>query len=416
MKKILSIIACTAAAVLLSGCDHGGTEANGTTSETVINSASDTVKTSQTAETSETDSQTEEEVSVTGEDIAEETDEELFAETVISEPTEESVTVTYGDNVKVYKFNDDDPPEMPEFSMNFDDLEEYYSKTDINRARMRIKAMLDCAGTGEIPMIDLNGIGELPAEQLENITVKSWQVLDEMYENYRYEVTVRLEVTESESEFITVGTDDYLIVWQPGEDRSFLPLRKVGELDETRLIPYYYCGDEKEYLDFCNSFTCYFSRLFKENVVTDFSSPDLSDYGGSGATFYSLVMIYRYSGSEVVFPMSYEDFDNALQNMLGFSADTLGVKNYDNYYDAETDTVDLPGRGLSWYCGYLADETYDEESGTRTVTIEYYEDDFHLIPSQTYRYTIRENENGSYTMLKFEKLFTSDRNILGGTV
>lgn len=76
----------------------------------------------------------------------------------------------------------------------------------------------------------------------------------------------------------------------------------------------------------------------------------------------------------------------------------------------------MPGRGTSWYCGYLADETYDEVAGTRTVTIEYYEDDFYLVPSQTYRYTVRENVDGSYTMLKFEKLFTSDRNILEGTV
>lgn len=425
MKKILSIIACTAAAVLLSGCDHGGMEANGTTSETVIYSASDTVKTSQTAETSETASQAEEEVSETEEDtvysVVEEFDDDAVDEDY-AEPVEEPVDYSrlmqekgLPANAKLYDMDDGSIPDMPEFTLSTDGLSDY-ERTYAARVRLRIKSILDCAVSGEVPAYKQNGYVWQSPQQLMGVRLNSWGITDEKIitdGNFRYEVTVTMDVAESDNEFVTEGIGDYLIIYYPGEDRSFLPLRKVGGLDESRLLPFY--GDDKEYLAFCNSFSCYFRWFFAEDVVTDFSKPDLLDYGGAEAAFNTLLMVYRYGGSDVAFPMSYEDFDNALKNMLGFSADAFNIKDY-QYYDAETDTVDMPGRGTSWYCGYLADETYDEGSGTRTVTIEYYEDDFYLVPSQTYRYTVRENEDGSYTMLKFEKLFTSDRNILGGTV
>ncbi len=425
MKKLLCVITCTAfAAVLLSGCTDGGAEADGTASDTSI-SAADTVETSQIDEASETASQTEEEISETEENIVYEADEETddTADEDIAEPVEEPVDYPrlmqekeLPRNAKLYDMNDGAIPDMPEFSLSTENLSDY-ERMNTERVRLRIKSILDCAVSGEVPAYKQNGYVWQSPQQLAGVKLNSWEIADEKIitdGNFRYEVTVTMDVAESGSEFVTVGRDDYLMIYYPGEDRSFMPLRKAGVLDESRLLPVY--GDSKPYIDFCNSFSCYFRWFFAGDVVTDFSKPDLSDYGGSEAAFNALLMVYRYGGSDVAFPMSYEDFDRALKNMLGFSADVFNVKDYQYYYDAETDTVDLPGRGTSWYCGYLADESYDEESGARTVTIEYYEDDFYLVPSQTYRYTVRENEDGSHTMLKFEKLFTSDRSILGGTI
>jgi len=424
MKKLLCVITCTAfAAVLLSGCTDGGAGANDTASDTSI-SAADTAETSQIDEVSETALQTEEEISETEEDIVYEADEETddTADEDIAEPVEEPVDYPrlmqekgLPENAKLYDMNDGAIPDMPEFSLSTENLSDY-ERMNTERVRLRIKSILDCAVSGEVPAYKQNGNVWQSPQQLAGVKLNSWEIADEKIitdGNFRYEVTVTMDVAESDNEFITVGRDDYLMIYYPGEDRSFMPLRKVGGLDESRLLPAY--GDPKPYIDFCNSFSCYFRWFYTDDVVTDFSKPDLSDYGGSKAAFNTLLMVYRYGG-DVAFPMSYGEFDNALKNMLGFSADAFNVKDYQYYYDAETDTVDLPGRGTSWYCGYLADESYDEESGARTVTIEYYEDDFYLVPSQTYRYTVRENEDSSYTMLKFEKLFTSDRSILGGTI
>lgn len=425
MKRLLSIITCIAfAAVLLSGCTDGGAGTNGAASDTSV-SAADTAETSQTDEVSETASQTEEEISETEEDIVYEADEEMDddADEDVAEPVEEPVDYPrlmhekgLPDNAKLYDMDDGAIPDMPEFSLSTDGLSDY-ERMNTERVRLRIKSILDCAVSGEVPAYKQNGDVWQSPQQLAGVKLNSWEIADEKIitdGNFRYEVTVTMDVAESGSEFVTVGRDDYLMIYYPGEDRSFMPLRKVGGLDESRLLPAY--GDPKPYIDFCNSFSCYFRWFFADDVVTDFSKPDLSGYGGSEAAFNALLMVSRYGGSDVAFPMSYEEFDNALKNMLGFSADAFNIKDFPNYYNAETDTVDLPGRGTSWYCGYLAEETYDEESGTQTVTIEYYEDDFYLVPSQTYRYTVRGNEDGSYTMLKFEKLFTSDRSILGGTI
>lgn len=424
MKKLLCVITCTAfAAVLLSGCTDGGAGANDTASDTSI-SAADTAETSQIDEVSETALQTEEEISETEEDIVYEANEETddTADEDIAEPVEEPVDYPrlmqekgLPENAKLYDMNDGAIPDMPEFSLSTENLSDY-ERMNTERVRLRIKSILDCAVSGEVPAYKQNGNVWQSPQQLAGVKLNSWEIADEKIitdGNFRYEVTVTMDVAESDNEFITVGRDDYLMIYYPGEDRSFMPLRKVGGLDESRLLPAY--GDPKPYIDFCNSFSCYFRWFYTDDVVTDFSKPDLSDYGGSGAAFNTLLMVCRYGG-DVAFPMSYGEFDNALKNMLGFSADAFNVKDYQYYYDAETDKVDLPGRGTSWYCGYLADESYDEESGARTVTIEYYEDDFYLVPSQTYRYTVRENEDSSYTMLKFEKLFTSDRSILGGTI
>ena len=111
----------------------------------------------------------------------------------------------------------------------------------------------------------------------------------------------------------------------------------------------------------------------------------------------------------------YEVFDTALKELYGFSADSLGTKET-GYYNAETDTVSIPGRGSYWFDGYLSEESCDEETGLYTITIDYFADGLFLDRAATFRYTVRENENGSYTMLKMERLFSTDKHIIGGCV
>lgn len=381
MKKLLSIIICAAVTALVSGCESS-TEDAGDTSALPYNSSA--VSEVVSAETKVPDT---EEYSETEEAVTEKTETEAPAADVSSQQ-EESVS----------------PPEISEFSMSLDDLDDY-TRNQVVLARKQIISVLDREEKAEYPLIDLDGGDRFP-----KITLERWQVVDERYEDYRYEVTVRLEVLESESEFITVGTDDYLILYQPHEDRKFLPLRKVGEFDEEKLLP---CMEDKRYLDFCNNFSCFFSKLFDGDVVTDFSEPDMSNASWWTLCNASQAARWYYPGLDFV--MTYDEFDEAVQSLYGFSADALGIKD-SNIYNAENDTIEIPPKGTSWLYGYLADESFDEETGIRTATMEYYADEFFLVPSQTYRYTVRENENGSYTMLKFERLFASDRGILSDTV
>lgn len=387
MKKLLSIIICAAAAVLMPGCSDDTEEAGNTSA--ALYSSSDTAETV-SAESTEKRSETEEAAAAKTETEASSEDKHTYQEESDSPPEENA--------------EDETLPETSEFPMDIDSLDDY-TGSRIVLARKQIKSMLDREGTYEIPEINF-GSGDL----FPKITVDNWQVIDEKYESYRYKVTVRLEVSESESKFITVGTDDYLILYQPHEDRRFLPLRKVGEFDEEKLLPTW---DDKVYLDFCNNFSIFFSKLFEGDVVTDFSEPDMS--AASWWTLCNASQVARWYYPGLDFSMTYAEFDEAMQILYGFSADALGIKE-SNIYNAENDTINVPEKGTSWFYGYLADESFDEETGIRTATMEYYEDEFYLIPSRTYRYTIRENENGSYTMLKLERLFTSDRGILSDTV
>lgn len=391
MKRLLSIIACAAVTALLSGCESGMEEAGDTSallsdlpavSEVVLaeTKVSDTEEHSETEEAFTEKTETE----VSSADASLRQEESGF-------PSEENAS-------------DEASPEISEFPMSLDDLTDY-TKNEVVLARRKIISVLDREEKAEYPLIDLDGGDRFP-----RITLDGWQIVDERYENYRYEVTVRLEVSESESEFITVGTDDYLILYQPHEDRKFLPLRKVGEFDEKKLLPSW---DDKRYLDFCGNFSCFFSELFEGDVVTDFSEPDMSSASWWTLCNASQAANWYYPG--LGFSMTYDEFDEAMRSLYGFSADALEIKE-SNIYHAETDTIEVPPKGTSWLYGYLADESFDEETGIRTATMEYYEDEFYLVPSQTYRYTVRENEKGSYTMLKLERLFSSDRGILSDTI
>lgn len=386
MKKLLSIIACTAAAAIMSSCSDS--EAAADTSALPHNSSD----TSEVVSAEDTEEYSETEEAVT-----------LKTETEASAKDESSHQEESG-SLSEENAEDEVSPEISEFLMSLDSLNDY-TRSRVVLARKQIKSMLDREGIYEIPELNFGSGGWLP-----KVTVEDWQVVEEKYENYRYEVTVRLEVSESESEFITVGTYDYLILYQPHDDRKFLPLRKVGEFDEEKLLP---CWEDKRYLDFCGNFSCFFSELFEGDVVTDFSEPDMS--AASWWTLCNASQAARWYYPDLDFVMTYDEFDEAMQSLYGFSADALGIKE-SNIYNAENDTIEVPPKGTSWLYGYLAEESFDEETGIRTATMEYYEDEFYLIPSRTYRYTVRENENGSYTMLKLERLFTSDRGILSDTV
>lgn len=408
MRKGIVLLTAIFCLTLLSGCTKAEKEAE-------ISSAINTVNETSVPEISKITTKIEgaviEEV-ITEETVSEETDTPVTDN--INDSLNDVITTkpeTAAENIKVYKHDSEAAAEMPEFSMSLDELGRYDAETVLLN-RTKIKAMLECSKSGEIPYVDYNGF-EYELIRLENIKVESWSVIDEKYDNYRYEVTVTLDISESSVDEIPVGTADYVFIYSPGEDRIFLPLRKVGELDESRLLPYY--GEGNEYLNFCNDFTAYFSDLYAGNEVTDFSSPDLSEYDYTSELVFNAMCTARRYYPDLDYDMSYEDFDTALKEIYGFSADSINTKET-GYYDAESDTVSIPGRGMYWVCGYTADEKYDESSKTHTVTIDYYEDDFHLVKAQTYRYTVRENENGSYTMLKMERLFTSDRNILGGCV
>lgn len=427
MKKLLSIIACTAAAALLSGCADSGTETNGTASETVMYSASDAAETSQTAETSETASQAEEEVSETEEDAVYDVDEEFddeaneAADEDYAEPVEEPVDYPrlmqekgLPANAKLYDISDGAIPDMPEFTLSTDGLSDY-ERMDAARVRLRIKSILDCAVSGEVPAYKQNGYVWQSPQQLTGVRLNSWEIADEKIitdGNFRYEVTVTMDVAESDNEFVTEGTGDYLMIYYPGEDRSFLPLRKVGELDENRLLPSY--GNPNDYVDFCTYYTAYFRDFFSGETIGDLSEPNVA-YSAENAVFNAYVAAYRAGGFHNVDNIPYDEFNETLKKMLGFSADAISAKSC-MYYNADDDTIEIPGRGTSWVCGWLAEDTDGEEDGTRIVTVDYYEDDFYLVKSRTVRYTVRNNDDGTCSMLKIERLFTSDRDILGGSV
>ncbi|MDE7304013.1 MAG: hypothetical protein K2N60_11910 [Oscillospiraceae bacterium] len=422
MKKLLSIIAAAAIIAALSGCTENVSETVSTVGETSLQSAGEAPETNEASDTeksSETEEYAEEAVDEVEDDIAED-DEEAYAEPV-DEPVEEPVDYAklmqgLPTNAKLYDMDSDNIPDMPEFTLSTDGLSEYDSR-DVSRARLRIKSILECAVSGEVPAYKSSGYVWQSPQQLAGIRLNGWEIADEKLVtdgNIRYEVTVTMDVAESSSEFVTEGRGDYLMIYCPDEDSSFLPLRKVGELDESRLLPSY--GDPKAYVDLCTYYTAYFRNFFSGDTIDDLSAPNAANSVES-AVFCAYVAARRAGGfsdtDNGIIP--YDEFNETLEKILGFSADAIGAKN-NLYYNPDEDTIEIPGRGTSWICGWLAEDTDGDEDGTRVVTIDYYEDDFYLVKSRTVRYTVRNNNDGTCSMLKIERLFTSDRGILAGTV
>ncbi|MDE6599867.1 MAG: hypothetical protein K2K34_07310 [Oscillospiraceae bacterium] len=420
MKKLLSIITAAAIIAALSGCTDNISETVSTVGETSLQSAGETPETKEASETeksSETEEYAEESVAEEEVDIAE-ADDEDYAEPV-AEPVEEPVDYAklmqdLPANAKLYDMDSDNIPDMPEFTLSTDGLSEY-ERRDIARARLRIKSILECAVSGEVPAYKSSGYVWESPQKLAGIKLNSWEIADEKLVtngNIRYEVTVTMDVAESDSEFVTVGKGDYLMIYYPGEDRSFLPLRKVGELDESRLLPSY--GDPKAYVDLCTYYTAYFRNFFSGDIIDDFSAPNVA-YSAGDAVICAYIAVWRAGGFSNISIIPYDEFNKTLEKILGFSADAIDAKSC-SYYNADKDCIEIPGRGISWICGWLADDADGDEDGTRVVTIDYYEDDFYLVKSRTVRYTVRNNDDGTCSMLKIERLFTSDKGILAGSV
>ena len=413
LQKIAAVsVSLLLCAAVFAGCSDGGSETE-TSSATETSSVTEAI--SETKAATEAASETEEipEYEIANDDEGEEED--------YAEPIEEPVIVTekpIPENARVYEYDYENPPEMPEFSMPLDEYHEF-TQSSIAGTRFEIKAMLECAQTGEIPMIkSVSGGYTYECRRIEGVTIGSWTVKDEKYteEPYtRYEVTLTLDVTESESEFMPVGTADYMLIYYPGEDRLYLPLRKSGELDESRLLPVY--GDDaKGYVNFCTYYTAYFSNWFSGDTVTDLSAPDI-DCSARDAVICAYIAASLGGGFRDIDNgiIPYSEYNETFENILGFSADTINAKN-SGLYNADTDSIEIPAMGYGWICGWLSEDTEGEEENTRVITIDYFEDDFYLVKSQTYRYTLRINGDGTCSMLKIEHLYKSDRGILGGSV
>ncbi len=418
MKKATYIAAALSlCAAVFAGCSGGGSGTEVTSAaetSSVTETDSETEVTTETASGAETSSATEtEDIS----EIDEAADDE--AEEDYAEPVEEPFVVTekpIPENARVYEYDSDNPPEMPEFSMSFDGYNEF-TQSSITRTRFEIKAMLECAQTGEIPIIkSVSGGYTYECRRIEGVTIGDWTVKDEKYPYTRYEVTLTLDITKSESEFMPVGTADYLLIYYPGEDRLYLPLRKVGELDVGCLLPFY-GNDVKEYVNFCTYYTAYFRDAFDGDTVTDFSAPEINANAIDDTVFNAYVAARIGGGFKDtdVYNIPYAEFNETLEKILGFSADAIDAKN-SGLYKSDRDCIEIPGRGTSWICGWIAEDTEGDEEGTRVVTIDYFEDDFYLVKSQTYRYTVRINDDRTCSMLKIEHLYKSDRGILGGSV
>lgn len=407
LKLILVVLSC----LLLAGCNSAAENVTETSASTKNESVTEitvkeTISETELSEITTVSTEINEEIPDTGTIVIEENDE---IEEFVGVVTQEKY---YPENAVVYEFDSNNIPEFPEFTMEIDyDIMGEYEIERILTARLEIKAMLECAITGNTPVIKQNGYDK-SMRKLENISIGSYKIIGETYdtEDWTYNVTVELDVTESNVEEIPVGKSQYAFINVLREDRAYMPLRTVGEYDESRVLPMYGREGASMAVSFCNDFTAYFSDMYAGDDVTDFSSPDISKE--HDLIFCSLFTARNYyPGTD--FEMSYDIFDTALSEMFGFSADVINIKE-NNCYNAEKDTVSIPGRCSSWLCGYLADKSYDEETKTHNVTIDYYEDEFYLVKSQTYRYTVRENENGSLTMLRMERLFKSERGILGG--
>lgn len=98
-------------------------------------------------------------------------------------------------------------------------------------------------------------------------------------------------------------------------------------------------------------------------------------------------------------------------DMESWAKTTLGITSFDfrkHYmYNSEYDTIGTTGYGRPFPPATLSSSAYDQTTRIYTIVLDYYLDGVYLFKAKTMRYTVRENADGTLTLLSTKLLYDS---------
>ena len=239
------------------------------------------------------------------------------------------------------------------------------------------------------------------------IDVESYEIFPSF--NSSYDFTVILHITKSSSELFPEGTSRWrlTIVDEPYEG-PYLPVF-VGLFSKTNDTSVSLGGNPSvgNAVEFCydvsTNLGCFETMDDFNNMIPDAETSDVFNWFCD--SFVS-TLLYNRDGyySAGTYPAKRSELEALAKKTFGIT--DIDFKKY-NLYNTTDDTIGSTGHGGIVNSALLANSTYDQSTRIRTVIIDYYSDAAYLLKAKTMKYTLRENTDGSLTLLSTRLVYDS---------
>ncbi len=248
-----------------------------------------------------------------------------------------------------------------------------------------------------IKFLNINAVGAY--DFLKNVQIESYNITGE---NEIADSAVRYKVELSVAKSGTLLFSTGKSLWDLEVRGHDIALFQPSDGINGRDFPI--CPDEKEAL-FCERFSTILNYF---DTANDFNTivPDPADrtlYNSFCHNLTAFLLDDLPSESEGGKILA-KDVQKTAKKILGITS--LDLTKFDAY-KAEDNTITLNDRGFPGYVGALSFKAKGKQEKEWIVIIDYYTDSAQLLKGRTVEYTVRENDDGSFTLLSTRKTYDS---------
>jgi len=234
------------------------------------------------------------------------------------------------------------------------------------------------------------------------IDVDSYEIVPAPYSPSEFLVILR--ISKSDSPLFPLGTSR----WRLSTEDNFVTITAFRNINDTCVgISQSYASPFFDAVDFCYQVS---ARLGCFETMDDFNKLALTtqarnDFGWFTEYFVSLLLQNRDGYySESAYPVKRTEVETLAKKTFGVT--NIDFTKYSEYNSAD-DTINSTGHGVVSYPVSLFSSTYDQATRIRTVVLDFYSDHAYLLKAKTMKYTLRENTDGSLTLLSTRLVYDS---------
>lgn len=265
---------------------------------------------------------------------------------------------------------------------------------------------------------------------IEDMTVESYEIVETKDLEYRYAYyKVKFNVSESNNDYFPVGESYWDLVLHANMELVSIFRTSAEEILNYLNFPYERSSNKEN--DFCYNFSHY---LWIFETTTDFNMAlgslrfsqfyehiyeHIDDYQWKIDMVHDIIHYYvsTATDNDWITPL----YVNIVEDYMMKTAGITGVDYRKSAYymhsdEIAEDYIDCGGHGGWWRYWLPISKEYDETSKIYTVVIDYFADTALLVVAKTMKYTLTENDDGTYKMLSTELLYDSGYGIAGGGV
>jgi len=233
-----------------------------------------------------------------------------------------------------------------------------------------------------------------------NIDLKSYKILEiQPYESY-YRITVKLNISKSGSELFPAGTSTWVLDVANYDKIDDIQLFK----NANKTINVSSNEGQGAPVDFCINFSEMFNSF---GTYTDFNKlvPNIENKDAFNTFCYNVI---AFTNTLDGGPIPRKQIAANAKKILGIT--TVDFKKYRDY-NKKNDTILAGGSDFSSTFCSLSSEKFDSYTKQDTIQIDYYADTAYILKAKTMKYVVRENADGSLTLLSTALLFDSGVNL-----